>query len=84
MGVDCVGAETDELDATFGELGLELGEGTELGCADLEGEKRISPGYLEAYISLRCAEVSPFLSKCAYVEDCRSRQGVDRNGRTGV
>lgn len=34
MAVDGVGRETDELDATLGELGLELGKGAELGGAD--------------------------------------------------
>lgn len=34
VAVDGVGGETDELDATLGELGLELSEGAELGGAD--------------------------------------------------
>lgn len=34
VGLDVVGAQTDELDTTSSELGLELGEGTELGGAD--------------------------------------------------
>ena len=34
VAVDGVGRETDELDTTLGELGLELSEGTELGGAD--------------------------------------------------
>jgi hypothetical protein len=34
MAVDCVGRKTDELCATLGELGLELGKGTELSGTD--------------------------------------------------
>jgi len=34
VGLDTVGAETDQLDATSGELGLELGESTQLGGTD--------------------------------------------------
>ncbi len=34
VGLDGVGGETDQLDATLGELGLELCEGTKLGGAD--------------------------------------------------
>ena len=34
MGVDGVGGQADELDAAFGELGLEFGEGAQLGRAD--------------------------------------------------
>lgn len=34
VGLDVVGAQTDELDTASSELGLELGEGTELGGAD--------------------------------------------------
>ena len=33
VAVDCVCAQADELDASFRELWLELGEGTQLGCA---------------------------------------------------
>jgi hypothetical protein len=34
VGLDAVGTQTDELNTTLGELGLKLGEGTELGGAD--------------------------------------------------
>lgn len=34
VGLDTVGAETDQLDATSSELGLELGEGAQLGGTD--------------------------------------------------
>lgn len=34
VGLDRVGRQADELDAALGELGLELGEGTQLGGAD--------------------------------------------------
>lgn len=34
MGLDCVCGQTNQLDTTLGELGLELGEGAELGGAD--------------------------------------------------
>ena len=34
VGLGAVGAQTDELDAALGELGLELGEGAQLGGAD--------------------------------------------------
>lgn len=34
VGLDVVGTQTDELDTTLGELGLELGESTELGGTD--------------------------------------------------
>lgn len=34
MAVDRVGRQADELDSTLGELGLEFGEGAELGGAD--------------------------------------------------
>ena len=34
VGLDGVGGETNQLDIALGELGLELGEGTELGRAD--------------------------------------------------
>jgi hypothetical protein len=32
--LNCVRRETDQLDTTLGELGLELCEGAQLGCAD--------------------------------------------------
>lgn len=34
VGLDAVGTQTNELNTTLGELGLKLGEGTELGGAD--------------------------------------------------
>lgn len=34
MGFDSVGRKADKLNATLGEFGLELGEGTEFGGAD--------------------------------------------------
>ena len=34
VGLDSVGRETDQLDTTLGELGLELSKGSEFGSAD--------------------------------------------------
>lgn len=34
VGLDAVGTQTNELNSTLGELGLKLGEGTELGGAN--------------------------------------------------
>ena len=34
MALDCVRAQTDELDASLGELWLKLCESAQLGCAD--------------------------------------------------